>query len=72
MLGVTIPEHFAAVVANFGDREAVVSLPQERRLSYKELDREIDRLAAGLLAMGVGRGDRVGIWSTNNFAAITL
>ncbi len=72
LLGVTIPEHFAEIVEKFGSREAVVSLPQKRRLSYKELALEIDRLAAGLLAMGFGRGDRVGIWSTNNIEWLLL
>ena len=37
LLGETIPEHFAAIVRRFGDYEAVVSLPQQRRLSYAEL-----------------------------------
>ena len=43
-----------------------MSLPQGRRLTYAQLAAGVDRVAAGLAAMGFARGDRVGIWSTNN------
>ncbi|MBE9536684.1 MAG: AMP-binding protein, partial [Proteobacteria bacterium] len=66
LLGATIPEHFASVVEKFPDREAVVCIRQERRRSYSELSSEIDRLARGLVGMGYGKGDRIGVWSTNN------
>ncbi|ATX79109.1 fatty-acyl-CoA synthase [Mariprofundus aestuarium] len=72
LLGVTIPEHFASIVARFGDREAVVSLPQNRRLSYAGLKEESDRLACGLVSIGIKRGDRVGIWATNNIEWLLL
>ncbi|ATX82454.1 fatty-acyl-CoA synthase [Mariprofundus ferrinatatus] len=72
LLGVTIPEHFASIVARFGDREAVVSLPQQRRLTYTELGKEVDRLALGLLGIGIRRGERVGIWATNNIEWLQL
>ena len=64
--GLTIPEHFGAVVERFPDQEAVVSLPQHRRLTYLEFSTSIDRLAAGLLRLGFERGNRIGVWSTNN------
>ena len=41
LLGATIPEHFAAVVQRFPEQEAVVSLPQGRRLSYGELAEQV-------------------------------
>ena len=66
MLGATIPEHFAGIVRRFPDNEAVVSLRQNRRLNYRQLSESIDQLARGLLALGFGKGDRVGIWSTDN------
>ena len=72
LLGVTIPEHFASIVARFGDREAVVSLPQNRRLSYAGLKEESDRLACGLIGIGVKCGERVGIWATNNIEWLLL
>ena len=72
LLGATIPEHFISVVQRFPEQEAVVSLPQGRRLSYGELAAATDQLAAGLLGIGFRRGDRVGIWSTNNIEWLLL
>jgi non-ribosomal peptide synthetase component E (peptide arylation enzyme) len=72
LLGTTIPEHFAATAARHPDTEAVVALPQQRRLSYRELSGEVDRLARGLLGIGLGQCDRVGIWSTNNIEWLLL
>jgi fatty-acyl-CoA synthase len=72
LLGATIPEHFAATVQRHASREAAVSLPQKRRLTYGELAQAIDRLARGLLGMGFGKGDRIGIWATNNIEWLLL
>ena len=72
LLGETIPEHFAAIVRRFADREAVVSLPQQRRLSYAALAAAVDRVARGLLGLGFGRGERIGVWSTNNIEWLVL
>ena len=72
LLGSTIPEHFAAVVRRYPQREAVVSRPQRRRLSYARLAKEVDKLARGLVRIGSGRGDRIGIWSTNNIEWLVL
>ena len=66
LLGATIYRHFQSVVERFPDHEAVVSLPQRRRLGYREFSAAIDRLAAGLAVLGFKRGDRIGVWSTNN------
>jgi fatty-acyl-CoA synthase len=46
-------------------REALVVPHQGVRLTWAELDREVDTLAAALLALGLAPGDRIGIWSTN-------
>ena len=72
MLGVTIAEHFSGVVERFPDSEAVVSRPQGRRLSYRELYGHVETLAGGLLGMGFTAGDRIGIWSTNNIEWLVL
>ena len=72
LLGRTIPESFSRVARSFPDNEAVVSLHQERRLTYVELAAAIDRLARGLLGAGFGCGDRIGIWSTNNIEWLLL
>ncbi len=72
LLGTTIPEHFAEIVERFPERDAVVSTHQGRRLSYRELADAVDELARGLLGIGIERGDRVGVWSTNHLEWLLL
>jgi len=72
LLGATIPEHVAAIAARFPNHEAVVSLPQDRRLDYAELLDQVDQLARGLLATGFNKGDRIGVWSTDNIEWLLL
>lgn len=62
---ITIPQLLRATVAMYGPREAIVCPAQGIRQSYYELDRAVDELASGFLAMGLARGDRIGIWSPN-------
>ena len=72
LLGVTIPEHFGYIANRFPHNEAVVSCHQRRRLTYSELSEAVDRLACGLLGLGFGKGNRIGIWSTNNIEWLLL
>ena len=72
LLGSTIAEHFAEIVLRFPDQEAIVSLPQQRRLTYQALSDEIEQLAKGLLSIGFVKGDRIGVWSTNNIEWLLL
>ena len=65
LLGETIGENLAASAARFPDRPALVSRHQGQRFSYAQLDAEVDRVARALLALGIERGDRVGMWSPN-------
>ncbi|WP_334129665.1 AMP-binding protein [Sneathiella sp.] len=62
---ITIPEMFRETVARFGPRDALIFPAEDLRLSYYDLDREVDALASGLLALGLAKGDRLGIWSPN-------
>jgi len=66
LLRETIGANLARTVAQFGDREALVSVQQDIRWTYDEYAHEIDRVARGLLGLGFAKGDRVGIWSPNN------
>ncbi|MGB0901755.1 AMP-binding protein [Halocynthiibacter sp.] len=63
----TISELLAQAVDQHPDQEAVVFPEQDLRLTYKAFSKEVDRLAAGFLAKGFRKGDRLGIWSPNRF-----
>ncbi|MBM4792730.1 AMP-binding protein [Streptomyces sioyaensis] len=65
LLGHTIGTDLARALARFGDREALVEVASGRRWTYTELGRAVDEVALGLLAKGVTKGDRVGIWAPN-------
>jgi fatty-acyl-CoA synthase len=65
LMGETIGANLDRAVAAHGEREALVSRAQSVRLTYAELGEAVDRVATGLLERGIGKGDRVGIWSPN-------
>ena len=65
LLGITIGDAFDATVARFPEREALVSRHQGLRYTWAQLRDEVDRAARGLLALGITKGDRVGIWAPN-------
>jgi fatty-acyl-CoA synthase len=67
LLDITIPMQLKQTVARFGSRPAMVFREQGIRWTWADLDREADTMAAALLALGVRKGDRVGIWSPNRF-----
>jgi len=65
LIGETIGAFFDRTVETHRDREALVVRHQNVRWTWGELGRRVDELAAGLLTLGLERGDRVGIWSPN-------
>jgi fatty-acyl-CoA synthase len=67
LLGQTIGENLRRTVERFGDRDALVVRHQAYRASYDELWRQVDLAAGALLAHGVAKGDRVGIWASNRY-----
>ncbi len=66
LIGATIGDLFDRVVDQFPEREALVSRHQSLRFTYRELQAACDQFARGLLALGIGKGDRIGIWSPNH------
>ena len=65
LLGETIGACLDRIAGRFGERDALISCHQRIRYTYGELHREVERVACGLLSLGVERGDRVGVWSPN-------
>lgn len=65
LLGETIGAVLDRVAAEFGDCDALISCHQNLRYTYAQLLDQVNCAARGLLALGVKRGDRVGLWSAN-------
>lgn len=61
----TIYEALVEIAGRFPDAPALISRHQSIRLSWSRLLTEVNRTAAGLAGMGLGKGDRAGIWSSN-------
>jgi fatty-acyl-CoA synthase len=72
LLGETIGDNLRRTVDRFGDREALVDRGSGRRFTYTELLDSVEALAAGLVAAGVTKGDRVGIWAPNRWEWVIL
>jgi len=66
LIGETIGVHFDRIVARFPEREALIVRHQNIHWSWRELQRQVDAFAAGLVALGLRPGERIGIWSPNN------
>ena len=66
LLGETIGANFDRTVARWGDRPGLISCAQGISWTYAELGAKVDAFAAGLLALGLQPGERIGIWSPNN------
>jgi fatty-acyl-CoA synthase len=66
LIGDTIGVLFDRIVERFAERDALIVRHQRVRWTYRELKERVDTFAAGLLAFGLKRGDRIGVWSPNN------
>ena len=65
LLGETIDANLRKALARFPDREVLVDVAAGRRFTYREVDAAVDELAGALLARGIAKGERVGIWAPN-------
>ena len=61
----TIGQNFERTVAANPDGDALVDMASSRRWTYAELNEDVDVIARGLMALGIDRGERVGIWAPN-------
>jgi len=65
LLGMTIGDKFDQACQQYAEKDALISLHQNIRLSYRELQNQVNAFACSLLKMGLQKGDRLGIWSPN-------
>ncbi|XP_065066321.1 medium-chain acyl-CoA ligase ACSF2, mitochondrial-like [Rhopilema esculentum] len=65
LIGETIGQRLDKVTELYPDREFLVCADDNKRATYADFREEVDKLAAGFLAMGIKRGDRVGMWGPN-------
>lgn len=65
LLELTIGDMLDEAASRFPDNQALVSVHQGLRYSYREFLDEVNRCACALMSLGLGKGDRVGIWSPN-------
>src|SRR5271157_543258 len=65
LLGKCIGEVLDDTAAAHPDNDALVVRHQQKRYTYAQLLNEVERLSRGLLALGIKKSDRIGIWSTN-------
>ena len=61
----TLGDNLEATVARFGDREGLVVAHQGIRQTWAEFNESVNEVAKGLIAFGIQKGDRVGMWSPN-------
>ena len=72
LLGQTIGDRLHDTVERFGDRPALVVRHQGYRATYAELWAQTSLAARGLMAHGIAKGDRVGIWSPNRYEWVVI
>jgi fatty-acyl-CoA synthase len=65
LLGDTIGANLDRTAARVGDHEALVECATGRRWTYPQLVDDVDAFALGLHALGIEKGERVGIWAPN-------
>ena len=65
LLGETIDENLKKTAVKYANQEALICSHQNYRATYKEFYDQVVEVAKGLIALGVKRGERVGVWSPN-------
>ncbi len=72
LLGFTLSNHLDLICQLQPQAEVIVSCLEDKRLTYSQFKDETEQVARALLARGIERGDRVGIWSANNWRWLTV
>ncbi|MBS1993315.1 MAG: AMP-binding protein [Cyanobacteria bacterium SZAS LIN-3] len=72
LLGHTLFGHFDLLCRENPERDCIISCLENARLTYRDFQIETQQVARAMMARGIGRGDRVGIWSTNNYRWLAI
>uniref|UniRef100_A0A0A1X6L1 Medium-chain acyl-CoA ligase ACSF2, mitochondrial n=1 Tax=Zeugodacus cucurbitae TaxID=28588 RepID=A0A0A1X6L1_ZEUCU len=62
----SVGQELERAAAEYGNTECIVSCHEQKRYTFRGLIEDVDRVAAGLLKLGLQQGDHVGIWAPNN------
>jgi len=62
---VTLGALLDEAIERYPDNKALIYVDRDFRLTYRQFGEVVDRLAKGLMALGVNRGEKVAVWSTN-------
>ena len=62
---ITLGQILDEAIEHHGDNDAVVYADRDYRLTYREFGETVDKLAKGLMALGVEKGEKIGVWATN-------
>jgi fatty-acyl-CoA synthase len=65
LIGKTVGDMFDEIAEKYPDNDALVSLHQDLRFTYRQLQEEVNRAAKGFISLGLKKGDRLAIWATN-------
>uniref|UniRef100_A0A0A1WXE7 Medium-chain acyl-CoA ligase ACSF2, mitochondrial n=1 Tax=Zeugodacus cucurbitae TaxID=28588 RepID=A0A0A1WXE7_ZEUCU len=61
-----VGQELERAASEYGNTECIVSCHEQKRYTFRGLIEDVDRVAAGLLKLGLQQGDHVGIWAPNN------
>ncbi|MEZ4955143.1 MAG: AMP-binding protein [Saprospiraceae bacterium] len=65
LLGITIGDMLDRTAEKFPENDALISRHQNIRYTYREFNEKVNECARALLAIGIQKGDRVGVWAPN-------
>ncbi|XP_077827316.1 medium-chain acyl-CoA ligase ACSF2, mitochondrial isoform X3 [Macaca mulatta] len=72
LLSKTVGRCLEATAQRVPEREALVDLHENVRLTFAQLKEEVDKAASGLLSIGLCKGDRLGMWGPNSYAWVLI
>ncbi|UBH61434.1 AMP-binding protein [Proteus vulgaris] len=66
LLEMTVKECLNNIVKQYASQTALIENQSKKTLSWQQLQQEVESVARGFLAIGLKKGDRLGIWSANS------